>query len=404
MDKILKKYLYIPYIFVFYAIIRFPLHQLTGLQDSAGRVYSSLLFVNLMIIIYDYFLRKQFFKMPMGIWLVWIGYASINTLIQGMNFDMKIWQFFTWFFAPLVLMYFISLEPKQMLKVITISAYFSMLIIFFYEEKEYYEGEGFRLGMQMNANELGINAALTVMLLFILRNTKKIKTIYFLLLAFLPVYIVISTGSRSALIALFMVVGLSFLVYRSKNIIKTISVIFFGIILSIISISLLEEYSLGYKRLQITRAEGETIVKTGTLLDNLGSRGIYYVLGWEIFVDHPVFGVGLGNYKYHNRYSNQPNHVEIMIQLSELGIIGFLLFAIFNIWIFGSLFRIWKRVKEIRLLRIETETYMAALLTIFGLFFTTYTHWHLIVFATYGLIIGHIYRLNNEFNGRVLRY
>ena len=42
-------YLKLKYVFIFYAIIRFPLHQLTGLQDSAGRIYSLLL---LIILIY----------------------------------------------------------------------------------------------------------------------------------------------------------------------------------------------------------------------------------------------------------------------------------------------------------------------------------------------------------------
>lgn len=396
MERKFKKYFYLPYIFVFYAIIRFPLHQLTGLVDSAGRIYSFLLLVSLIVIMYDNFLRKQFFKMPITIWLVWIIYASINTLIQGMNFDVKIWQFFTSFIAPLVVMYFISLSPKQMLKVVTVSAFLSLVIIFFFEESRYYEGEGLRLGVQMNANELGIDAALTIMLLFILRIKKVINLFYLSILSILPIYIIITTGSRSALIAMLMAIGLSFLVYRSKSGIKTAGVLVIGIILSVISISFLAQYSLGYQRLQSTKAEGETIVRTGTILDNLGSRGIYYVIGLEIFTDNPVFGVGLGNYKYHNMYSEQPNHVELMIQLSELGIVGFLMFLIFNAWIFSRLFKVWKDALGSTLLRRETETYMAALLTIFGLFFTTYTHWHLLLFATYGLVLGHIMTLNSN--------
>ena len=68
---------------------------------------------------------------------------------------------------------------------------------------------------------------------------------------------------------------------------------------------------------------------TGTVFENFGDRGVYYVLGWEAFKDSPVFGIGLRNFK--GLYYDTVMHSEIMLQLAELGLIGFFLFAR-NLW------------------------------------------------------------------------
>ncbi len=38
-------------------------------------------------------------------------------------------------------------------------------------------------------------------------------------------------------------------------------------------------------------------IKTGTILDLLGERAIYYIVGWSNFLENPLFGIGLWNYQ-----------------------------------------------------------------------------------------------------------
>lgn len=391
-------------VFVFYALIRIPLHQLAGAIDSAGRMYSLLLLFLLVIAFLYSKLRTLIFKKPIIFWVIWIVYALVNTLTQGLNFDMQVWQFFTFLIAPLALLFFISLNYKEMIKYITLSSYLALLIIFFLESSVYYKGEGFRLGERINSNEIGLDAALTLLFIILFQRVSKMSYLLLFVLAILPSYIILSTGSRSALISLFIIAVFNLLLYLSTNIIKTITLFILLLFIGFFSLNYLENKSVGFQRLKTTKEEGEIVVKTGTILDNLGSRGIYYVFGWEIFTKNPLFGVGLGNYKFHNTYSKQPNHVELMIQLSELGIIGFLLFLVFNLWIAKNLLTIWIRNRNNKELRQNTEFFVVAFITIFSMTFTTYTYRSVYVFATYGLILGHIFdQLKYKINPYVLR-
>ena len=103
-------YLKLKYVFIFYAIIRFPLHQLTGLQDSAGRIYSLLLLIILIYYLSSKKLGYKTLRSPLIYWGIWVVYVLINTIFQGTELDMKSWQVVTYILAPLALMYFVNIR------------------------------------------------------------------------------------------------------------------------------------------------------------------------------------------------------------------------------------------------------------------------------------------------------
>ena len=55
--------------------------------------------------------------------------------------------------------------------------------------------------------------------------------------------------------------------------------------------------------------------------------GVYYVIRWELFKKSPTIWYWFK--KFHSILPSV-NHVEFMIQLSELGLIGFLIYLTFN--------------------------------------------------------------------------
>ncbi len=73
----------------------------------------------------------------------------------------------------------------------------------------------------------------------------------------------------------------------------------------------------------------------GTVFEKFGDRGVYYVRGWEAFKDEPITGIGLKNF-LHN-YWPTVLHSEFMVHLAELGLIGFILYLLFNISVFRSI-------------------------------------------------------------------
>ena len=87
------KYLKLKYLFIFYAIIRFPLHQLTGLIDSAGRIYTSLLIVTFLYYwVKSGEFRSNILKKPLIYRGLWVLYVIANYFVQGSDYNMKFWQ------------------------------------------------------------------------------------------------------------------------------------------------------------------------------------------------------------------------------------------------------------------------------------------------------------------------
>lgn len=386
------KYLKLKYIFLFYAIIRFTLHMLVIHIDGKGRIYSTLLLLCSLLYFRKKSTKKKLISGPFVIWGLWVSYTIINTLLQGMNYQMEIWQFITYLTAPLVIMYLISLEEKRdfqiTLNVITWAAYLNGIIVFFFEGNQYYKGEGYRLGEILNANELGINAFFSIFFLYLNLRYKKLKLSNFLLLSILPFYLIISSGSRAAFVPLVLLFLSHIIIERSKNLLKTVTIIITGTIILLSLFIYIEKNFIILDRLKRSKIEGEMSANTGTIIDNLGSRSAYFLYGSEIFADHPFFGVGLGNYKFYNPISSQPNHVEIMIQLSELGIIGFFLYFLFNFWIGKHLLFCWKNTHKDKMK--EIETLIMGFIIIQALSLTTYTHAHLLVFSLHGFVIRYI--------------
>lgn len=398
-----SQYFKFKYFFIFYTLIRIPLHTFIVEFDSKGRVYFALMLVLLLSTFWKKSKDKRF-NLPIVIWCIWMIYALVNTFVQGMNFDMESWQFFYYLSAPLILIYLINLnkdvqEFRRLLLVVAFSAYIGTLIVVFFETSRFYSGEGLRLGYTMNANEIGIASLFTLLFLYLNYSFNQIKFKTLLVLAFLPTYVILFSGSRAAFIPFIFLFASHFFITKYKNKVVKIPLMVLGVILFFALMNFIESNFIIMERIRDLNKEAYSTVNTGTVLDNLGSRAQYFYYGSEIFMKNPVWGIGLGNYRLHNPINRQPNHVEIMIQLSELGIIGFCLFLLFNVWIARGLFYVWKIEREKRK---QTVSLIIGFICIAALSFTTYTHANLFVFAYHGFIVFYIIqsgedlKLNND--------
>ena len=64
-----------------------------------------------------------------------------------------------------------------------------------------------------------------------------------------------------------------------------------------------------------------------------------YISSWEIFKENPLFGIGLMNFKNYSKINTHNLHVEFLIHLVELGIIGFIIY-------FNFIISIYKRIRK----------------------------------------------------------
>ena len=65
-------------------------------------------------------------------------------------------------------------------------------------------------------------------------------------------------------------------------------------------------------------------------LSNMGDRAFMYDCGWKLFLENPLTGIGLQNFRLQNALGiDLALHTEYMVQICECGLIGSVLFLIF---------------------------------------------------------------------------
>jgi O-antigen ligase len=260
--------------------------------------------------------------------------------------------------------------------------YLAIILILLFET----ETEHGRTGGELNSNTIGTMATVLCMLLYLKYYKHQLKALWFIILISLPIFTIISTGSRTAFGGLALLLGLHFFINRSRNVLITISKIVLPALILILAFNyLLENTGLGERILSTTeQSEGMDFETGNPILDKFGDRGIFYYRGWEVFIEQPLTGIGLGNFKDYNE-NKLAQHSEYMIQLTELGLIGFTLFFLFYLSIFKNLFRI----KNILINKRENELFIGYVLIILLMITATRMYQVGYFFAIIGVTIGY---------------
>ena len=188
----------------------------------------------------------------------------------------------------------------------------------------------------LNSNTLGMCAAFAIMINLYLLLSKKIS-LWTVTLLFFGMVVVIASGSRKALVSLFLGIFLFFLVRSLRKNQQTLPLFRFLIALPVVAF-------IGYQILRLPifsgimkRMEGMfNIVVGGTVEKSAMIRMSLVQLGLELFKRHPLLGVGIDNprlYTYEvvgETYYLHNNYMEI---LSSGGIVGFISYY----WIYVKL-------------------------------------------------------------------
>jgi len=125
-------------------------------------------------------------------------------------------------------------------------------------------------------------------------------------------------------------------------------------------------------------------------------RAAQYIIGWETFKNNPINGVGLSNFVNVSGYST-PLHSEYMVQISECGLIGVSLFALFygyiikKLILIRSVFPSSKKTAEIHLLSI---------LIMFVLFFGSWIYNNPMMWSLIALAVRFIKEMQEQINNQ----
>ena len=174
-------------------------------------------------------------------------------------------------------------------------------------------------------------------LFFIFESDKNIKKFIISIIVFS--IILILTGERANTLKGLFVIFLSFLLYKNKFFqIKKVYLFLFLIIFSVLIYSKPNIHQRYY--LEISNAWKNSNSSVFNLVKN-SNYGPHYQVAWSIFQNYPIFGSGLKTFriecrkKAYSEYSGCTTHPhQLYLEfLSEIGLVGFILFVSFFVYI-----------------------------------------------------------------------
>lgn len=325
-----KLYTLVNYLFIFLVInynlfVKFIINI-----DSTGY---GLIFLSVIVLFINYkkIINIQFSK-PIVFWFIWCVFVLLNYFIHPHNHSIGIFSLYRKIFIPFITMIIVLIEyrkdPIKLLWVCFITHMFYMLAGYKFDPGILHRdlGEDNELG-----NAYGTISSFTLFYVVLLNKFKKIN-LGWLIGIFILVFVFLAmSGVRKAFGA-----GIILLICWILSIIdlKKIHTWILVILLAIGGIKgynyLIENTFMG-QRMEVLESQQENYLPPNApeFLSIFGDRGPHYYYGWFMFLEKPIFGVGLSQSRVFDSYI----HSEYMVQLTDNGIIGFSLFFLFYLWI-----------------------------------------------------------------------
>jgi len=339
----------INYLFVFLVInysliVKYIIHV-----DYAGY---GLLFLSILVFVIN---ARSFnslqLRKPILFWLIWCVYAFLNYYMHTHSVPMSVLVLYRRVFIPLIVMTVVVKEYKanstKILWVCFITHAVYMLMGFYFDRGILYriDDEDHELG-----NAYAIISSFTLFYLMLLNRTKKINMVWFVLLTVVIMLALAMAGTRKAFGA-----GVIYLVFWLLSLLELKKVRSWILVAVFLVVGfwgynqLMENTFMG-QRMEYLEEQQEKFLPPGApkILGVFGDRAGHYYYGWFLFLEHPLFGVGTGQTRVDQSSNVQVyTHTEYMAQLTDQGLVGFLLFAFFYYWIVVHLFKQYRNDKSV---------------------------------------------------------
>jgi O-antigen ligase len=385
MQNFLSK---INYIYLFFAILWVPFQKVILKVDGAGLSIMTFTIIILIINLCSKTSKKLLLSKPILFWGLWVLYSGINLYVKGYNND---FIFYSFFIIQLLLPFTVMLVSARecimnrkktlqlLLLVFLCYGFLGLYLIGFTYAFD-------RGGQDFSVNLLALNVLFLIFFALLMYAHKWIKLRHVLILSSIALFLIFSTATRKALgtAGLFFFFSLiskfRFSVSKIFGLATVLSIFYFA------SIYLLSNSLIGERLMEIEESGIRANTTDIEALNILGDRVFFYIDGWNFFTENPLTGIGLRNFA--NLAENSITiHSEYMVQLTENGIIGVLLFLLFNVWIGKSLFI------NIKNNRVHRHLYLTLLGGFVGILFINFTAWTYAFpqyFAVFGIIISYL--------------
>lgn len=387
----MARYLKIEYLYVFVLIVWTPISFVLGL-DSMGRVKMIFTLIILFAIILrnsnslKYVFRVSSVKLLMCLLLyMMVNYLAFFIPSNPAKPSEELVTFFSLIY-PFVLLLIVAIAIVnnnfvRLINVLVVSFYFWTIILLTFATSSLSLDSRLTIS-GIDANDFGFVSVTIIMLLLIKVQLYDFSKKYFIVLSLFPLIVILLTGSRTS-IGCIGIMFLSWMISQFKNMSAStfVRLVFTGIVAYIGIVFVLNQTQMG-ERLSNTTGQTELSesIKTGTILDYAGDRGVFYYYGWKAFEQEPIHGIGLSNFGKKKMFLGLVCHSEYMVQLAECGLFGFILFFLF-------LVSLYKLIRSVNYSIKRSLLYSALGIVVFvAMFFWTYDRIYIYIY--YGFIIG----------------
>ena len=386
--------------YLVYAILQPAFIRLFVGFDRAGRLY---MIMALLIALFN-FTCKDFWKeirnRPVCIWCIWCIYAIISWLIIGKNStDLEPYIFiFNKIINSFIVLYITCYEmrkdPENVSKTILVCFIIYMLIGVIFRGAEDIGGRG----GQLLGNALPLNGVCLLAISSFCYQKEWCSWKIFILSVILCFYATLIVATRKALIGELLILVVVVYVKLNINRARDVLMLIMGcVFVYFVSVYVMDNTVIGERMSEIEDSGNRFNTTDYKILNFLGDRAYFYINGWRLFCEQPVFGIGLFNFRQTMR-THLPIHSEYIVQLCEMGIIGSILFINYYRSIFKRI-RIVNSLGEKKIALIFLG-WMAALLFVS---LTTWTYEFPRYFLITGIFVGYsnwkekeIYENNKE--------
>ena len=300
--------------------------------DGAGRIGGGLM---IMAVFAN---GKSLSKVPkiMLIWGVWILYNIILCRIKG--FDLGSVSFPIWAINSLIMPFITMLVAYNTFRMDsdrTIKSLFYCWLLFVFIGLVTMQGHtrdvmGEDVTRQSNAmGNTYINASVfLLMFAFYALNKGLIKFNIFIVACLLEILAVLLSGSRKGMLSIFIIFFMSYVGKKTDMCLKQMVRVSIIAVIAYMIVQIIMTYTVAGLRIQVGLEEEE--YADNWFLSKMGDRAFMYDYGWELFLENPLTGIGLQNFRWQNALGIElALHTEYMVQICECGIIGSVLFLIF---------------------------------------------------------------------------
>lgn len=374
-----RPHTYFNYFYIALVLLWEPLQGTILTVDGKGRTLFFMTLLSLVINFSDKQFRKIFLSKPVVIWGVWCVYAAINTYLCGFTIENITYPYFVVnkLICPLAVLGASAFEytknSRKFLRFTLVTFFVYVFIGTFFMDSNWVEDSSEIEGRNSLGNLLSLNAILIIF--FALMRYCHNKDIGLVKLSFFVLFaigIIVYSSTRKALGAGAILV-IAFIISQISWNVKSFLKIGVVVVFLWISYSYMMEHTRMGERMHELSEQTDKVSKRYDIEDNLflqamADRAPQYILGTELFLKHPITGVGLMSFQEKTDYPYRL-HTEYMVQLCECGLIGFLLFIGFYFSIFKCL------IKKIRISEVDRKISINMIGGLLALLFIYFTAW-----------------------------